>query len=254
MKSSKNMFVIAIKSIAFAWQTNRGMLLLLIFLNFFQGAIVYLQFSSFSRIVDEIIGIKQGTGTLNDLIKTSIILGLSFLAPTLIGNFVSYYRAKFRMAQNTQLEMYKIERQGALDIGTIESNSYQNLLRSAQEWGTSSILNMQDFIFTSATSFAGIITSMIILWSLNGWLVLFAMLAATPVYFFYTKYSMEVFRIRYFSLDDHRIIGNRISHFEELQKAVDVILLKLKSWLRLQVSERMQSYNKKIIDAERRKS
>ncbi len=129
------MFVIAIQCIAFAWQTNRGMLLLLIVLNFFQGAIVYLQFSTFSTIVDEIIGIKQGTNTLQALIQTSIILGLSFLAPTLIGNFVSYYRAKFRMAQSTQLEMYKIERQGALDIGTIESNSYQNLLRSAQEWG-----------------------------------------------------------------------------------------------------------------------
>jgi ATP-binding cassette subfamily B protein len=248
------MFVIAIKSIAFAWQTNRGMLLLLIVLNFFQGAIVYLQFSSFSRIVDEIIGIKQGTSTLQALIQTSIILGLSFLAPTLIGNFVSYYRAKFRMAQNTQLEMYKIERQSALDIGTIESNSYQNLLRSAQEWGTGSILNLQDFIFTSATSFAGILTSMIILWSLNGWLVLFAVLAATPVYFFYTKYSMEVFRIRYFSLDDHRIIGNRISHFEELQKAVDVILLKLKTWLQGQIRERKISYNKKISVAEKKKS
>ncbi len=248
------MFVIAIKSIAFAWQTNRGMLLLLIVLNFFQGAIVYLQFSSFSKIVDEIIGIKQGTNTLQALIQTSIILGLSFLAPTLIGNFVSYYRAKFRMAQNTQLEMYKIERQSALDIGTIESNSYQNLLRSAQEWGTGSILNLQDFIFTSATSFAGILTSMIILWSLNGWLVLFAVLAATPVYFFYTKYSMEVFRIRYFSLDDHRIIGNRISHFEELQKAVDVILLKLKTWLQSQIRERKISYNKKISAAEKKKS
>ncbi len=248
------MFVIAIKSIAFAWQTNRGMLLVLILLNIFQGAIVYLQFSSFSKIVDEIIGIKQGSSTFNDLVQTSIILGLSFLAPTLIGNFVSYYRAKFRMAQNTQLEMYKIERQSALDIGTIESNSYQNLLRSAQEWGTSSILNLQDFIFTSATSFSGILTSMIILWSLNGWLVLFAMLAATPVYFFYTKYSMEVFRIRYFSLDDHRIIGNRISHFEELQKAVDVILLKLKTWLKEQIRDRKVSYNKKISAAEKKKS
>jgi len=248
------MFVIALKSIAFSWQTNRSMLLLLILLNVFQGAIVYLQFSSFSKIVDQIIGIKQGTSTVQALIQTSVVLGLSFLAPTLIGNFVSYYRAKFRMAQSTQLEMYKIERQGALDIGTIESNSYQNLLRSAQEWGTGSILNLQDFIFTSATSFAGIITSMIILWSLNGWLVLFAMLAAMPVYFFYTKYSMEVFRIRYFSLDDHRIIGNRISHFEQLQKAVDVILLKLKSWLKDQIRDRKISYNEKISKAEKRKS
>jgi len=84
--------------------------------------------------------------------------------------------------------------------------------------------------------------------------VLFAVLAAAPVYFFYKKYSMEVFRIRYFSIDDHRIISNRISHFEHLQKAVDVILLKLKLWLKMQISDRMGAYNKKVIDAEKRKS
>jgi ATP-binding cassette subfamily B protein len=167
---------------------------------------------------------------------------------------VSYYRNRFRLGQGLHLELYKIDKQGGLDIGTIESSSYQNLLRSAQEWGSGSVLNLQDFIFSSASSFAGIITSMAILWSLNGWLVLFAVLAAAPVYFFYKKYSMEVFRIRYFSLDDHRIIGNRISHFEELQKAVDVILLKLKSWLKEQIRERKISFNKKIVGAERKKS
>ena len=57
------MFSVAVKSIAFAWQTNRTLLLLLILLNIFQGSVVYLQFTSFSSIVDEIIKIKLGTGT-----------------------------------------------------------------------------------------------------------------------------------------------------------------------------------------------
>jgi ATP-binding cassette subfamily B protein len=179
---------------------------------------------------------------------------LSFLVPTLVSNLTSFYRNKFRLQQGIHLELYKIEKQGGLDIGTIESSSYQNLLRSAQEWGSGSVLNLQDFIFTSATNFAGIITSIGILWTLNGWLVLFAVLAAAPVYFFYKKYSMEVFRIRYFSLDDHRVISNRISHFQELQKAVDVILLKLKDWLKGQIRDRKISYNEKIIIAERKKS
>ena len=254
MKKSTNMFTIALRAISFAWQTNRGLLLVLIFLNIVQGSIVYLQFTSFSAIVDEIIKIKQGIRGTKGLIRSSIILGLSFLVPTILGNIVSHYRMKFRMQQNVQLEMYKIDKQGALDIGTIESSSYQNLLRSAQEWGSGSVLNLQDFIFNSATSFAGIVTSIGILWSLNKWLVVFALLAAAPVYFFYKKYSMEVFRIRYFSLDDHRIIGNRISHFEDLQKAVDVILLKLKTWLKDQIRDRKISFNEKIIVAEKKKS
>jgi ABC-type multidrug transport system fused ATPase/permease subunit len=254
MTNTKSVFTVALKSISFAWKTSRSLFLTLIVLNIFLGSVVYLQFTSFSNIVDEIIRIKEGTGTTEDLIRSSIVLGLSFLIPTIISNVVSFSRNKFRLNQDVQLDLYKIEQQSNLDIGTIESSYYQNLLRSAQEWGTGSVLNLQDFIFTSANNFAGIITSMLILWSLNGWLVLFAMLAAAPVYFFYKKYSLEVFRIRYFSVDDHRIISNRISHFEELQKAVDVILLKLKTWLKGQVRDLMTSYNSKIIAAEKRKS
>ncbi|MBT1700815.1 ABC transporter ATP-binding protein/permease [Fulvivirgaceae bacterium PWU4] len=254
MKSSKNIFSVTIRSLSFAWQTNRRLLLLLIFLNVFQGAIVYLQFTSFSAIVDEIVRIKQGLSDTTGLIRSSVILGLSFLVPTIVGNVVGYFRMKFRMQQSVQLELYKIDKQGGLDIGTIESNSYQTLLRGAQEWGSGAVLNLQDFIFSSATSFAGIITSIGILWSLNAWLVLFAVLASAPVYFFYKKYSMEVFRVRYLSIDDHRVIGNRISHFEELQKAVDVILLKLKTWLKDQIRDKKVTFNKKITVAERKKS
>jgi ABC-type multidrug transport system fused ATPase/permease subunit len=254
MESPKNIFSVALKSISFAWQTNRRLFLLLVGLNIFMGWVVYKQYTSFANSVDEIIRIKQGIGSMKGLIKSSVMLGLSFLLPTLAGNILSYYRIIFRMQQGVQLELYKIDKQGALDIGTIESSSYQNLLRGAQEWGSSSVLNLQDFIFISATNFTSIVTSMAILWSLNGWLVLFAVAAAAPVYFFYKKYSMEVFRVRYLSVDDHRIISNRISHFEQLQKAVDVILLKLKSWLKEQIKDKKVSFNRKILVAEQKKS
>jgi ABC-type multidrug transport system fused ATPase/permease subunit len=251
---NKNLFGVVLKSIGFAWRTNRKLFVVLILLNVFQGSIVYLQFASFSAIVDGIIGIKQGLNTPADLVQSSVLLGFSFLLPTVAGNIVSYYRTRFRLEQDLQLDIYRIEKQSSLDIGTLESSSYQNLLRSAHEWGTNSILSLQDFVFTSATSFAGIITSMIILWSLNGWLVLFAVLAAAPIYFFYKKYSMEVFRVRWFSLDDHRVIRNRISHFEDLHKTIDVILLTLKSWFTAQIKDRMEAYNFKVTKAERRKS
>jgi ABC-type multidrug transport system fused ATPase/permease subunit len=254
VNSSSNIFTVAMRSIAFAWQTNKKLFVILMILNLFQGSVVYLQFVSFSSIVDEIIRIKQGISDNTGLIRSSVILGLSFLLPTLVSNILSYYRSKLRLEQGVQLELYKIEKKSALDISTIESSSYQNLLRGAQEWGSGSVLNLQDFFFTSASSFAGIVTSMAILWSLSAWLVLFAILAAAPVYFFYKKYSMEVFRVRYLSLDDHRVIGNRLSHFEELQKAVDVILLKLKVWLKEQIIGRKISYNKKIMEAEAKKS
>lgn len=253
-KSSRTIFSVALKSFRFAWETNKRVFSILILLNVFLGAVVYAQFTSFSAIVDETIRIKQGTSTWHAMVPHVVQLALAFLIPTVASNIVTFYRAKFRLDLDLRLDLYKIDKQGALDIGTIESNSYQTLLRSAQEWGSGSMLSLQDFILTSATSFAGIVTSMIILWSLSGWLVLFAVLAAAPVYSFYKKYSMEVYRIRYFSIDDHRIISNRISHFEQLQKAVDVILLKLQGWLKGQVGSKMREYNDRIAGAERRKA
>ncbi|MEJ0033701.1 MAG: ABC transporter ATP-binding protein [Bacteroidota bacterium] len=253
-ETSKNIFTVALKAITFAWETNKVVFTTLIFLNIFLGSIVYLQFTSFAAIVDEIILIKQGKSVISNLIPQAMLMGIAFLIPTVAQNIVGFFRAKFRLDLDLRLDLYKIDKQGDLDIGTIESNSYQTLLRSAQEWGSGSMLSLQDFILTSASSFSGIITSMIILWRLSGWLVLFAVLAAAPVYFFYKKFSMEVFKIRYFSIDDHRVISNRISHFEQLQKAVDVILLKLKGWLKGQVGDRMTAYNKKIIGAEKRKA
>ena len=81
-----------VKAIGFAWRTNRKLFVALILLNIFQGAVVYLQFASFSAIVDAIIGMKQGSNTTTDLIQASVLLGLSFLFPSIIGNVVSYYR------------------------------------------------------------------------------------------------------------------------------------------------------------------
>ncbi len=96
----KVLFAVAIKAIGFAWRTSRSLFLWLIFLNIFNGSIVYLQFTSFSAIVDEIIGIKRGTSTIDDLIGSSVILGGSFLVPTLLSNVVGFLRNKFRMTQD----------------------------------------------------------------------------------------------------------------------------------------------------------
>src|SRR6184192_3665158 len=132
-ETNRHIFAVALKSVGFAWRTNKVLFLLLILLNIFQGSVVYLQFTSFSSIVDEIIGIRQGVRQLPDLIKPSVILGLSFLVPTMLSNLVNFFRAKFRLDLDMELDLHKIDKQSELDIGVIESSSYQNLLRSAQE-------------------------------------------------------------------------------------------------------------------------
>ena len=120
---TRNIFTIALKAISFCVANEPETFLLIILLNIFMGAVVYVQYASFASIVDEIIRIKQGTSDISALITASTILGLSFLIPTVVSNVLSYSRTKFRMQQGVQLEMHKIEKQGGLDIGTIESTS-----------------------------------------------------------------------------------------------------------------------------------
>lgn len=78
-------------------------------LNILQGSIVDLQFASFSNIIDEIIRIKQETGTLKKLFKYAAVLGFSFLISAVLSNMVNCLRAKFRLELDMQLDLYKID-------------------------------------------------------------------------------------------------------------------------------------------------
>src|ERR1700755_1733292 len=111
---NRNIFSVALKSIQFAWETNKTIFTTLIILNIFLGSIVYLQFTSFSSIVDEIILIKQGKSTFANLLPYAVSLGFAFLIPTVAQNIVGYYRSKFRLDLDLRLDLYKIDKQGAL--------------------------------------------------------------------------------------------------------------------------------------------
>jgi len=254
MKIDKTVFIVAGKAIRFAWVTDRASFIFIVILNVLSSAGVYLQLLCFSFIINEIITIGYSKGDTNGLVKLALYLGGVFVFQAVVKNLLSYYNAKFKLSQGLHLLLNKIEKQSTLDISTTESASYQGLLRSIQEWGNSSVLDVQDFVFNSASFFAGTIFSFTILYTLSPLLVIYSILAALPVYFFYKKYSMEVFRIRHFSVDDYRLIANRVSYFEEIHKAIDVILLKLAPWLTAQIKERREAFNKKILNAERRKS
>ncbi len=242
------------KCLDFTWKTNRNVFLILVAFSIIQNAMVYVQFISFASIVNAIVKLKQDGSATDELFFASIVLVFSFLVPTVLTNAGLFYRGKFRRDNNYQLTVYKIEKQSLLDIGTIESSSYQNLLRSAKEWGTDSISNVQDFIFITVGNIFGIFISLGVLWSLSPWLVLFSLLAAAPIYQVYKKYSIEVFRIRKAAIEDYRFITNRVAHFEEFNKAVDTVLLNLKDWLKDQISSRIKTVDNSITTAERKKT
>lgn len=255
-KNNTKLFKTTIKAISFALKTQPKKFIFLTLLSGALGGLVYVQFTSFSAVVDEIIAIKNtGVPALtHTLIRQVLILGAAFLFPAILEAISSFHRQSFRTRQMTDIALYKMQKQSQLDIATVESSWYQNKMQQANEWGTGSIANLQTFAFSSMRNIVGLVVSASILFSIDWRLVVLAVIAAIPVYFFYRRYSMEVFRVRNFSTEDRRMIGNRSSHFANTERLIDVILLKLKKWLLNDVTERLRAFDEKIIKAEKKKS
>ncbi len=255
-KQQIGIFTVTAKAIRFALTTQPKKFISLIALSGLLGGLVYVQFTSFSAVVDEIIAIKNsGVFSISqNLVRQVSILGISFLLPAILEALFTFGRQSFRERQMTDIQVYKMQKQANLDIATVESSWYQNKLQQAQEWGTGSIANLQTFAFSMMRNLVGLVASVGILFSIDYRLVVLAIFAAIPVYFYYRRYSMEVFRVRNFSTEDRRLINNRASYFNNTERLIDVILLKLKGWLIQDVSERMRAFDNKIIRAEKRKA
>jgi ABC-type multidrug transport system fused ATPase/permease subunit len=256
IKKKIKFFSIVKKSMSFAVKTQPTRFIFLIILSGLLGGLVYVQFTSFSAVVDEIIKIKNsGINTVTpNLIRQVIILGTSFLLPAILDTVYMYGRQKFRARQITSIVLHRIEKQASLDIATVESSWYQNKLQQANQWGMDSIVNLQIFAFTSMRNIVGLFASVGILFSIDYRLVILAVIAAVPVYFYYRRYSMEVFRVRNFSTEDRRYINNNLNHFSNTERLIDVILLKLKHFFKDEVARRMVAFDDKVLVAEKRKS
>jgi ABC-type multidrug transport system fused ATPase/permease subunit len=255
-KKKLRFFSIVKKSMSFAIKTQPARFVFLIFLSGLLGGLVYVQFTSFSAVVDEIIKIKNSgiAGVTPNLIRQVVILGASFLLPAILDTIFLYGRQKFRARQITSIVLHRIEKQASLDIATVESSWYQNKLQQANQWGMDSIVNLQTFAFASMRNIIGLFASVGILFSIDYRLVILAVIAAVPVYFYYRRYSMEVFRVRHFSTEDRRYINNNLSHFSNTDRLIDVILLKLKNFFKDEAAKKMIAFDDKVLVAEKRKS
>jgi ATP-binding cassette subfamily B protein len=255
-KKNTSIFKVIKKAVAFAFKTQPKRYIFLIVSSAVLGLLTYVQFTTFSAIINEIIRIKDsGVFVITkNLISYSTAFGLSFLVPSILESIHSFVRESFRRDQITDMALYKIDCQASLDIATIESSWYQNRLQQANQWGVNSIVNLQTFIFSIIRSTFGIFASVGILFVIDYRLVILAICAAVPVYFFYRIYSMEVYRVRFFSTEDKRLIANRSNHFSDTFKLIDVVLLKLKSWLKEEVSTKMRDFDQKLLIAEKKKT
>jgi ATP-binding cassette subfamily B protein len=189
------------------------------------GIAGYLQTVSFSKIVDIIIPIvKTGQGIPNTLWAPLITMALYMIIPGILGTIQGVLKTSIQEKSKVDLEVLRAKHFAALDIATVEDSGFQKKLQQAQEWGMGSISNLFLFSMSIVSNIASTAMALILLSLVAPILIPIAMFSALPLYFIEKKYSVKLFQARNFGGDDRRIASNRIQHFTNPSKLIDLIL------------------------------
>ncbi len=245
----KNMFRTCVRSVVFAFKKEPKLFALDVILVVLLAAVVYLQLASFSNIVNEIVRMQQlSLGITFILIKQSIILGLSFLIPAILQNFSDKYSTALSIHMGTHTQMLLIDSYSSLDIGTIQGTEFQTKLERAQKWGMSSINSVVYRSTMVIRDITGFVVSGAVLYFINPYLVLLAILGSIPYYFVEKKYGKKLYHAYNGATDEVRIEAEKSRHFRDPKRLIEVLLFNLKNLFKSQIAKINSEYDKKIID------
>lgn len=231
-----------------AWKYERKLVTWNFILNALLSIFVFLQFASFSQVIDEVIRMKELGGMLTKSLveQTAILIG-TFLLPLIFRTFEIKNQNTLRPKFFTHLQQFHIEHLSKLDIATIENPDFQKKLTLANEWGIGSISNV---FFNSIDVFKTIISLLMaaaILIFIKPVLVVLAVVGALPSYFSEEKYGRMLFRAYMQQTDDTRTMQDRRSFFYSAQKMIEIFIFNIGNLFRNQLLRLRNQYDKKII-------
>jgi ATP-binding cassette subfamily B protein len=236
------------RSFVFSWNKQRSLTIINLLISTILSVLVYLQLSSFSNIVNEVIRIHANNlGITAILVKQCIFLGLSFLAPTVFNNLQSKFINEIHTRLQTDLQITQVDQFSKLDIATVENSDFQKKLAFANEWGISSISNVVNNIFTVFQNMISLVVAAIILFLINPWLVILVVFGSLPSYFAEKKHGIELFRAYNEQTDDKRILHDRRSFFTIPRKLIETLLLNTAKPFKDEIKKIRDSHDNNII-------
>ncbi len=253
--SYKVLLKTAWRTMVFAWKREPWSFSLVLILNIISAVFVFLQLVSFSTIINEIIRIKQfNLGVTNILIKQSIFLSVSFFVPAIINNLNALASTILRTRLGTKVNLHLVDVYSTFDIGTIESAEFQKKKDRASKWGTGSINNVTYWAPRVIRGIAAIITAGIVLFHIHPYLVLIALAGALPYYFIEETYGKRLFNLTWINTDESRIELDRLHHFRDSKKIIEVFLFKLKNLFKKQIISITTKYDNQVIKLSKHES
>jgi ABC-type multidrug transport system fused ATPase/permease subunit len=158
------------------------------------------------------------------------------------------------MKYGTHAQLLRVDSISKLDIGTIESTEFQTKIERAEQWGVGCLNNLTMLVFSVIRNIASVVTSAVILYVINPWLVLLAVISGLPFYFIQKKYGFQIYRLYHDRTDESRIMRDRNSFFNDKKKIVEVLLFNLGFRFRGDIEQANVSFDNKILNVFRRRS
>lgn len=251
----REILVTAQKSVRFAWKHEKKTLLIYLAILAVCASVVFLQLTSFSNIVDELIRIQANGGVITkELIRQTLLLAVFFLIPSVFNNLDSFYGPNLKNKLNIALNLHRVDAFSKLDIGTVESTEFQNKMEFAQRWGLGSISNVLFGVTRAFRDTVGLIVSAGILYMINPIFVALAILGGIPGYFTAKKYQVELFRAHHEQNEDARMIDDRRHFFSNPRKLIEVLLFDIKNLFRTQMATAYENHLQKVVGISYRKA
>lgn len=249
----KTVFRPLIKAAKYAWQWDKTNFSLLCFLTIILGASAYLQYASFSQIVDKIIALKNGVGTYEGIIKSTGILLVTFLIPSILRQIQQYVFVLFRFTCMRRLSLLSIDEQAKLDIGTIESAVFQDLVVKANTRGIGIIYQVLEQGIRNLENVSGIIVASVFIFAISPLLFVVALVTTVPSFYFYKKYGTQVWWIWDMNPGRRRMYFNRFNLFFSIQSLTEIKLFNLTRKLRTETRDLLESFDRDLISIERKR-
>ncbi len=216
----------------------------------------YLQIVVFSNIINGIVQkiSDHTTVGINSFLQPLSILFILFLIPNIFSSIRELIDTKIREHLIVSLQILRANRFSKLDIATVESTFFQSTIQRLSDWGLGAIQNMYGLYVSALATTASVILAVILLGRIDYRLVVLAIISSIPIYFIDSKFSRELFNLRYFDTGNRRVAQDRFAHFATPRLLIDVIQNKMADIFIAEGSEKYASNRERTIHVQSKKT
>jgi ABC-type multidrug transport system fused ATPase/permease subunit len=241
------------RALVLGWKWEKKLLIVVSFFTIILGASAYLQYASFSKIVDEIIRLQKSPGSYDVLIRNGILLLVTFLVPTLVREIQQYLLVELRFKFARKITLLSIEEQSKLDIATIESAHFQDLMTKANSRGPLSVYQTLEHGLRNLENVASILAASLFIISLAPVLFFLAFLISIPSFYFYKKYGTQIWWIWDLNPKKRRRYHDRFGMFTHAWTLTELKLFQTKERFRDEVNDLLVSFDQDFESVERKR-